>query len=81
MRFNVLFSPDINQSDVVSYNGKNSIFELNKTNDTDDDLIILYMYVLPKFPTHGIKVGMATCHKGETFSHALKKRVGEQVHE
>ncbi len=81
MAYSVLFSPDINQSDVVSYNGKNSIFELNKTNDTDDDLIILYMYVLPKFPTHGIKVGMATCHKGETFSHALTKRVGEQVHE
>ena len=81
MSYEVLFSPDINQSDVVSYNGKNSIFELNKTNDSDDDLIILYMYVLPKFPTHGIKVGMATCHKGETFSHALKKRVGEQVHE
>lgn len=77
----VLFSPDINQSDVISYNGKNHTFELYKINDTDDDLIVLYMYILPKFPTHGIKVGMATCHSGETFNHALKKRISVQVHE
>ena len=81
MAYIVLFSPDINQSDVVTYNGKTETFELNKPNDRDESLIILYMYILPKFVTHGIKVGMATCHSGETFNHALKKRIGEQVHE
>lgn len=81
MAYKVIFSSDINQSDNTTYNGKNKIFELNKTNDTEENLIILYMYILPKFPTHGIKVGMTTCHNGETFYHALKKRIGEQVHE
>lgn len=81
MTYTVLFSQDINQSDVVTYDGKTHTFELNKTNDTDESLIILYMYILPKFATHGIKVGMATCHNGETFNHALKKRIGEQVRE
>lgn len=81
MSYRVIFSPDINQSDVVTYDDKTQTFELNKTNDTDENLIVLYMYMLPKFPTHGIKVGMTTCHGGKTFNHALKKRIGEQVHE
>ena len=56
MSYRVIFSPDINQSDVVTYDDKTQTFELNKTNDTDENLIVLYMYMLPKFPTHGIKV-------------------------
>lgn len=81
MAYKVSFSPDINQFDVVTYDGKTETFELNKPNDKDENLIILYMYILPDFLTHGIKVGMATCHSGETFNHALKQRIGEQVHE
>ena len=81
MSYNIYFSPDINQSDVITFDGKSHIFELYKPNDTGDNLIVLYMYVLPKFSNHGIKVGMATCHSGETFEHSLKKRIGDQVHE
>ena len=81
MTYQVLFSPDINQSDNIQFGGKSYSFELTKTNDTSGKLIVLYMYVLPKFQTHGIKVGMATCHPNETFYHAIKKRIGEQTHE
>ena len=81
MGYEVLFSPDINQSDTAELDGKSYRFDLGKTNDTRNKLILLYMYVLPKFQTHGIKVGMATCHPNETFYHAIKKRIGEQVHE
>ena len=81
MENTVSFSPNINQSDVVTYNSKTYTFELSKSNTSGDNLIILYMYILPKFPAHGIKIGMATCHSDETFQHALKKRIGEQKNE
>ena len=81
MVYTVYFSPDINQSDTIEFEDRSYTFELNKVNDLDKNLILIYMYILPKFQTHGIKVGMATCHPNETFYHALKKRIGEQEHE
>ena len=81
MPYQVEFSPDINQSDKIRFHDAVSCFELYGTNDTSKNLIVLYMYILPNFPTHGIKVGMATCHPNETFHSAIKKRVGEQTHE
>lgn len=74
-------SIDINQFDSVSYNGKPKTFHLDEKNDTEQELVVLYMYILPTFQTHGIKVGMTKCKSDETFWHAIKYRVGNQVHE
>ena len=81
MAYEVTFSREINSFDDVKFGDEKFHFELDKANDFPTSLIILYMYVLPDFPTHGIKVGMTTCHPGETFSHSIKKRVGQQEKE
>lgn len=72
-------SPSINSSD--SINSSHISFNLDGINTLDKKLIVLYIYYLPKFPTHGYKVGMATCHPGEVFYNAIRKRINEQVHE
>ncbi len=74
-------SPDINQTDTVNYQGKKSTYSLDDKNDTDGSLILIYMYCLPRFATHGIKVGMTKCRMGETFWHAIKSRIRDQQHE
>lgn len=74
-------SPDINQTDVIQYQGNKTIFSLDDKNNTDGSLILIYMYLLPRFQTHGIKVGMTKCRIGETFWHALKSRIRDQQHE
>lgn len=81
MAYKVLFPPDINQSDSIKVEHKQVVFDLNKANNSSNNLTLIYMYVLPKFLAHGIKVGMATCHPKETFKQAIKKRISEQVHE
>lgn len=72
---------DINQFDSAKYKGKPKTFHLDDGNDTEQDLIVLYMYILPSFQTHGIKVGMTKCKMDETFWHAIKSRIRNQVHE
>ena len=74
-------SPDINLSDKIIYQEKELSFSLDDTNTTDGDLILIYMYVLPKFQQHGVKVGMTKCKLGETFWHAIKSRIAVQQHE
>ena len=74
-------SAEINQFDSAKYKGKPKTFHLDDKNDTEQDLIVLYMYVLPKFQGHGIKVGMTKCKMDETFWHAIKSRIKNQVHE
>lgn len=74
-------SPDINQTDTILYQGNKTIFGLDDKNNTDGLLILIYMYLLPKFQTHGIKVGMTKCRIGETFWHAIRSRIHEQQHE
>ena len=74
-------SLSINGIDEVEYKGKTKVFLLDNPNDTDQSLIVLYMYILPKFPTHGIKVGMTKCKIDETFWHAIKSRIRNQEHE
>lgn len=78
---NVYKSLTINFDDIITLNNKTVSFKLDDENNTDKDFIILYMYMLPKFPTHGIKVGMATCHQDETFWHAIRERIKVQKHE
>lgn len=74
-------SPEINQTDSVKINGKEQTFSLNDQNKTDGELILIYMYYLPTFSTHGIKVGMTKCRLNETFWHAVKSRISVQEHE
>ena len=71
----------INSSDSVKYKGEPKTFRLDDKNDTNQDLILLYMYVLPKFMGHGIKVGMTKCKMDESFWHAIKSRIKDQVGE
>lgn len=74
-------SPDINKTDSIRYHGNNEVLNLEDTNNTDESLIVIYMYLLPKFQTHGIKIGMTRCKIGETFWHAIKSRIRNQKHE
>ena len=77
----VIKSPDINQTDTIKYLGNKTVFSLDDKNNTDGSLILIYMYLLPKFQTHGIKVGMTKCKIGETFWHAIRSRIHDQQHE
>ena len=45
-------SPDINKTDEIKYQGKQISFNLDDKNNTDNSLILIYMYLLPKFQTH-----------------------------
>lgn len=74
-------SPDINKTDEIKYQGKQISFNLDDKNNTDNSLILIYMYLLPKFQTHGIKIGMTKCKIGETFWHVIKSRIHDQQHE
>ncbi len=81
MPVEVIRSSDINTSDSVTIFKTTHQFFLDDRNDTDNDLILLYMYILPSFQTHGVKVGMAKCRPDETFWHAIKSRIKNQKHE
>ena len=74
-------SPDIKTSDAVMLKGITASFGLEDKNNAEREFIVLYMYVLPKFPSHGIKVGMTKCKMGETFWHAIQSRIKAQEHE
>lgn len=72
-------SSEINIVDTIG--DKERTYILDDINNTGNKLIVLYVYYLPKFPMHGYKVGMATCHYGETFWDAIHKRIKMQEHE
>lgn len=74
-------SPDINKVDTICYQNENKTYNLDDKNDTDGNLILIYMYLLPKFQTHVIKIGMTKCKIGENFWHAIKSRISDQKHE
>ena len=73
--------PNLNTEDTARLNGKPVVFQLDDKNETEQRLILVYMYVLPAFPMHGVKVGMTICKMGETFWHAVKSRIKDQEHE
>ena len=81
MKYEVIFSPDINMSDTVVRNGKTETYSLYGTSNSSESVVILYMYILPQFYNHGIKVGMTVCRPRETFYNAIKKRIEIQEHE
>lgn len=72
---------NLNNLDIVNVNSELIPFQLDDKNTTEQDLILIYMYVLPDFIYHGVKVGMTKCKMGETFWHALKSRIQNQDHE
>lgn len=71
----------LNHFDSIKYRGKSRVFRLDEKNDTEQDLILLYIYLLPKFQNHGVKVGMTKCKADEIFWHAIKSRISVQKHE
>lgn len=74
-------SYSLNISDSALLNGKKTTFHLDDKNETNQELILIYMYILPKFQSHGIKVGMTKCRLDESFWHAIKSRISNQQHE
>ena len=78
---NVFKSQKINQSDSIAIEGKSVSFSLNSANGSNSFIRVIYFYVLPDALFYGVKIGMATCHPDETFWHAIKTRIGKQVHE
>ncbi len=74
-------SPALNDRDVIKFNRLNREFKYSEQNNFDQDLVILYMYQLPGFPQHGIKVGMTTCKPGTTFKKAVESRIAAQTTE
>lgn len=77
----VLMSDSINQIDKIKEGGVYKDISIFDTNNSGKDQILLYMYILPAFPQHGIKVGMAKCRISESYWHAIKSRIADQKHE
>ena len=75
----VITSPTCNSTDTALVSGKNITF--NYDEKPDKDLVILYMYQLPNFPQHGIKIGMTKCNPGVSFRKAIESRISAQTHE
>lgn len=71
----------INRVDVINVSGQERVFHYDDQNDMDSEFIVLYMYQLPKFPQHGIKIGMTKCKVGTTFRKAVETRIKEQTTE
>ncbi len=78
---NTYKGPDINKTDILCLNGKKQEFNLDSPSGFSRTVFVVYFYRLPKALEHGVKIGMTTCKLGETFWHAIKKRIDEQVHE
>ena len=74
-------SKELNPTDEVLINGKQTVFNYQDRNDTGRPLILLYMYQLPDFPQHGIKIGMTKCNPGVLLKKAIESRISEQVKE
>lgn len=73
--------PGLNRTDTAVIDKKERTFSLDDSNDTGRTLTLAYMYILPKFPSHGVKVGMVHCRPDQTFRSVIRKRISEQVHE
>jgi hypothetical protein len=71
----------LNEVDSIRVKNGLMIFNLEDTNFIKDKLILLYIYRLPEYQTHGFKVGYTVCKFGETFWHAIKSRIDKQEYE
>ena len=77
----VIMSDGINQIDRIKENGEYKDINIFDTNNSGKEQILLYMYILPNFQQHGIKVGMTKCRINETYWHAINSRISNQEHE
>ena len=77
----ITFSNDSKNSSTIDVDGIQTKYTLESVNDTGSDLVILYMYILPRFASHGIKIGMTTCKSGKTFGEAISSRIRVQKNE
>lgn len=77
----VTASSKMNHTDSILFEGAECTFDYTAVNDTGKALILLYMYQLPDFPQHGIKIGMTKCNPGVSFKKAIESRISAQVHE
>lgn len=74
-------SPIINITDTILYGNNERIFSYTESNNVGKSLILLYMYQLPDFPQHGIKIGMTTCKPGRIIKNAIESRISVQTTE
>lgn len=74
-------SSQLNCIDSYLHNNMIQREEYNGINETGKSLILLYMYQLPDFPQHGIKIGMTRCNPGVSFKKAIESRISEQTTE
>lgn len=77
----LVLSPNLNTTDSVLFEGEIHEFAYTDANKTGKSLILLYMYQLPDFPQHGVKIGMTKCNPGVTFKRAIESRISVQVSE
>ncbi len=80
-KIEITTSLSLNNTDVVTVNKQKLTFSFDGKSDTNSDLIVLYMYQLPAFPQHGIKIGMTRCNRGISFKKAIESRISAQTHE
>jgi len=80
-RVNTYQSTTINLEDKYIFNHNEHVVTLHEANNIRDRIVLLYIYSLPKMPTHGFKVGMTICKWGETYWHAIKSRIDAQEYE
>ena len=78
---NTFKSKLINEVDSIHVKNGVEAFNLEDSNSIKDRLIILYIYRLPEYQTHGFKIGYTICKFGETFWHAIKSRIDKQEYE
>lgn len=71
----------LNIVDSFLYNNEEHAVKYESVNDIGIPLIALYMYQLPDFPQHGIKIGMTRCNPGVSFKKAIESRISEQTDE
>ena len=74
-------SPGLNHTDTILCDGVERSFDYTESNSTGKSLILLYMYQLPDFPQHGIKIGMTKCNPGTSFRKAIESRISVQTSE
>lgn len=77
----IINSPSLNQEDTIIQDGNERTFKYTDSNDSGKVLILLYMYQLPDFPQHGIKIGMTKCKPGVEFRKAIESRISQQTKE
>ena len=71
-------SQKLNNKASYYHDGKEYFIAYDELNNTGKSLILLYMYQLPDFPQHGIKIGMTKCNPGTTFKKAIESRIAQQ---